>query len=70
MNDKHRAAGRSGVGTVMGSKNLKAIAVRGTKGVEIAQPEFMKSVWAMRGTMKDNPGAAHSPNWEPPPPST
>ncbi|MBT9474582.1 aldehyde ferredoxin oxidoreductase N-terminal domain-containing protein, partial [Polaromonas sp.] len=33
VNDLHRAAGRSGVGTVMGSKNLKAIAVRGTKGV-------------------------------------
>ncbi|MCX8518247.1 MAG: aldehyde ferredoxin oxidoreductase, partial [Rhodoferax sp.] len=31
VNDLHRAAGRSGVGTVMGSKNLKAIAVRGTK---------------------------------------
>ena len=26
MNDKHRAAARSGVGAVMGSKNLKAIA--------------------------------------------
>jgi len=33
MNDKHRAAGRSGVGTVMASKNLKAVAVRGTQGV-------------------------------------
>ena len=33
MNDKDRAAGRSGVGAVMGSKNLKAIAVRGTRGV-------------------------------------
>jgi aldehyde:ferredoxin oxidoreductase len=33
VNDLHRAAGRSGVGTVMGSKNLKAVAVRGTKGV-------------------------------------
>src|SRR5512146_604626 len=33
INDLHRAAGRSGVGAVMGSKNLKAIAVRGTKGV-------------------------------------
>jgi len=32
VNDLHRAAGRSGVGTVMGSKNLKAVAVRGTKG--------------------------------------
>lgn len=33
INDLHRAAGRSGVGTVMGSKNLKAVACRGTKGV-------------------------------------
>ncbi|PCI39494.1 MAG: aldehyde ferredoxin oxidoreductase [Rhodospirillaceae bacterium] len=35
VNDLHRAAGRSGVGTVMGSKNLKAVAVRGTKGVTV-----------------------------------
>ncbi len=57
MNDKHRAAGRSGVGTVMGSKNLKAIAVRGTGGVDIAEPEaFMKAVWEMRAEMQDNPG--------------
>src|SRR5207244_13394739 len=49
INDKHRAAGRSGVGAVMGSKNLKAIAVRGTQGVGIADaPGFMKAVWAMR----------------------
>lgn len=33
------AAGRTGMGTVMGSKNLKAIAVRGTKGVSIAEPD-------------------------------
>ena len=33
VNDLHRAAGRSGVGAVMGSKNLKAIVVRGTRGV-------------------------------------
>ncbi len=33
VNDLHRAAGRSGVGAVMGTKNLKALAVRGTKGV-------------------------------------
>jgi aldehyde:ferredoxin oxidoreductase len=40
VNDLHRAAGRSGVGAVMGSKNLKAIAVRGTKGVgNIADPK-------------------------------
>lgn len=46
VNDLHRAAGRSGVGTVMGSKNLKAIAVRGTKGVgNIHNPKaFMKAI--------------------------
>ncbi len=33
------AAGRTGMGCVMGSKNLKAIAVRGTKGVAIAEPD-------------------------------
>jgi aldehyde:ferredoxin oxidoreductase len=31
MNDKHRAAARSGVGAVMGSKNLKAVVVQGNK---------------------------------------
>ena len=36
MHDKGRAAGRSGVGAVMGSKNLKAVAVRGIKPPEIA----------------------------------
>jgi len=39
MNERHRSAGRTGLGAVMGSKNLKAIAVRGTKTVEVADPE-------------------------------
>lgn len=39
MNDKGRAAGRSGVGAVMGSKNLKAVAVRGTGGVKVSDRE-------------------------------
>ena len=39
MNDLDRAAGRSGVGAVMGSKNLKAIAVRGTRGVAVDDDE-------------------------------
>ncbi len=57
MNDKHRAAGRSGVGAVMGSKNLKAIAVRGTKGLKVAKPaEFLKAMWDMRKKMAVNPG--------------
>jgi aldehyde:ferredoxin oxidoreductase len=36
MNDKYRAAGRCGLGAVMGSKNLKAIATRGTRKLLIA----------------------------------
>jgi aldehyde:ferredoxin oxidoreductase len=43
MNDKHRAAGRSGVGAVMGSKNVKAIVVRGTQGVQIADFDNFKT---------------------------
>ncbi len=34
-----RAAGRCGAGAVMGSKNLKAVAVKGTKGIEASDPE-------------------------------
>ncbi len=44
MNDKYRAAGRSGVGAVMGSKNLKAIVARGTKKVEAADEQATKTV--------------------------
>lgn len=45
VNDLHRAAGRSGVGAVMGSKNLKAIACHGTRGVTVKDPKrFMKAV--------------------------
>lgn len=36
ISDMGRKAGRSGVGAVMGSKNLKAVVVRGTKGVKVA----------------------------------
>ncbi|RLC26029.1 MAG: aldehyde ferredoxin oxidoreductase [Deltaproteobacteria bacterium] len=42
MNDKHRAAGRSGVGAVMGSKNLKAVVVRGKGRVPLADPDRFK----------------------------
>ena len=37
-----RAAGRGGVGAVMGSKYLKAIAVRGKQRVEVKYPERLK----------------------------
>jgi aldehyde:ferredoxin oxidoreductase len=39
INDKTRAAGRTGLGAVMGSKNLKAIAVRGTNDITISKAE-------------------------------
>lgn len=35
------AAGRCGLGAVMGSKNLKAVAARGTQGIKVAHPEEM-----------------------------
>jgi aldehyde:ferredoxin oxidoreductase len=56
MNDKHRAAGRSGLGAVMGSKNLKAVVVRGTGTVEVAKPlEFMAACKDARTKIKANP---------------
>jgi aldehyde:ferredoxin oxidoreductase len=56
VNDLHRAAGRSGVGTVMASKKLKAVAVRGTLGVgNIADPEkFMQAVNAGKQVLANN----------------
>lgn len=42
MNDGGRAAGRSGLGAVMGSKRLKAIVAGGTCEVPIARPTEMK----------------------------
>jgi aldehyde:ferredoxin oxidoreductase len=43
INDHARAAGWGGVGSVMGSKRLKGVAVRGTKGLKIADHEtFLK----------------------------
>lgn len=44
MTDKHRAAGRGGVGAVMGSKHLKAIVVRGTKTVAVADSDRLGAV--------------------------
>ena len=56
MNDKNRAAGRGSMGAVMGSKNLKAIAVRGTGGVTVARPEgFMREVTKARTMLKEHP---------------
>jgi aldehyde:ferredoxin oxidoreductase len=57
VNDLHRAAGRSGVGAVMGSKNLKAVAVHGSKGVTVKDPKaFMKAVREAKELLVDNDG--------------
>jgi aldehyde:ferredoxin oxidoreductase len=42
INDEFRAIGRTGMGAVMGSKNLKAVAVRGTHDVNVADMEGFK----------------------------
>ena len=56
VNDLHRAAGRSGVGTVMASKNLKAVAIRGTRGVgNVKDPQaFMKAVNEGKQVLAEN----------------
>jgi len=56
INDLHRAAGRSGVGTVMASKNLKAVTVRGTRGIgNIKDPvRFMQSVAEQKQVLAEN----------------
>ncbi|MGE5152953.1 MAG: aldehyde ferredoxin oxidoreductase N-terminal domain-containing protein, partial [Bdellovibrio bacteriovorus] len=56
VNDLHRAAGRSGVGAVMGSKNLKAVAIRGTKGFGGIRdfPEFLKVTTEKKQILADN----------------
>ena len=56
MNEMHRAAGRGGVGAVMGSKNLKAIAVVGTGGIKVADPKgFEAAVLVGRKKVAANP---------------
>jgi len=56
INDKHRAAGRSGVGTVMASKNLKAVVIRGTGGIgNINDPDaFFSSTADGKAVLAEN----------------
>ena len=53
LNELKYANGRNGLGAVMGSKNLKAIAVRGHKRLEFADPEKIKEI-----------GKWHADNWQ------
>ena len=56
MDMSNRAAGRTGMGAVMGSKNLKAVAVRGDMKPPLADPAALKEL-AQRGTKR-------FPNWD------
>ena len=59
MNDRDRAAGRSGVGAVMGSKLLKAVAVRGTTGVAVNDPKrFLEVTREKRKILDPSPARA------------
>jgi len=59
--NRGRALGKTGGGAVMGSKNLKAIAVRGSKGARVHDPEkFEKLCWEYRRSILDSP---HYANW-------
>jgi aldehyde:ferredoxin oxidoreductase len=59
VNELRYFNGRGGMGAVMGSKNLKAVAVRGTKKPELANPEaVMAIVKTFAQTFKDDPRAA------------
>lgn len=56
LNDYTRAAGRSGVGAVMGAKNLKAVAVKGNGGVRVADPDgFMAYITKARQMLREHP---------------
>jgi len=55
ITDKHRAAGRGGVGAVMGSKKLKAIVAKGTKSPGVEEPEKLRlAVERARRLIKKN----------------
>jgi aldehyde:ferredoxin oxidoreductase len=57
--DFGRQAGRGGVGAVMGSKNVKAIVIHGTKSVPVADPEgYRKAGLALYKACKDAEGLA------------
>jgi len=56
MDSLYRAAGRCGLGAVMGSKNLKAIVCRGCQDIVVEKPdEFLSVVDELTNRMKENP---------------
>lgn len=58
MNSYSASGGRTGMGAVMGSKNLKAVAVRGSNAITLADPRgFAKACWALRDKITSSPSA-------------
>jgi aldehyde:ferredoxin oxidoreductase len=59
--DKHDAAARGGIGAVMGSKNLKAVAVQGTKKVTVADAKgFKEAINSVMEKVKASPFASQA----------
>jgi len=57
ISESCHAIGRTGMGAVMGSKNLKAVAVKGTRGVRVAHPDaFMRLTLELHNRITDSPG--------------
>jgi len=53
--NEHGVAGRCGLGAVLGSKNLKAIAVRGSRRIDVAKPnELLKKSKFLSRKIHDN----------------
>ncbi len=56
MNDRDRASARSGLGAVMGSKRMKAVCVRGTGKLEVAEPgKYLETMDRFYERMLANP---------------
>ena len=72
MNNKHRAAGRCGLGAVMGSKRLKAVVIRGDQKVALqatgaADLSLGAGFASARATASHSPGAGRCPGRNSPP---
>jgi aldehyde:ferredoxin oxidoreductase len=64
MNSVYHAAGRGGAGAVMGSKKLKAIAVRGTQEIELKDPDaFRELALTVRRDLAEDSGAQSLHNY-------
>ena len=56
MNDRDRASARSGLGAVMGSKKIKAVSVKGTGKLDVADPKnYLKQMYIFYERMMANP---------------